>query len=234
MKKQNSYTLIAAAILMSFAACKSTSTSPNGGTTTITIPGTGSFFVTVSEDRDSTGMLMSSDTSTDVFQQTGLAIYGKTNVVQVVTMKDGIAMDTGYIHYESNGDVSSYAGSNGAVFPGQSGWMMFPFASQGTVSSTFDTTVSGFLLHGVITLKGAGSGSVTIHGKPFSTEKVNMTVTTSTNFGGQTISQTITATMQFAPELGDVVRTDQPSTRNPVNGAMEDANVQFVVDYLLK
>jgi hypothetical protein len=203
-------------------SCKS-STSP--GTTMATVPGVGSFFITYVVNRDSTNAITSTDTEKDTFVRTGQSLFGKTNVAVVVsTTTDPAISDTDYIHYESNGDVSV-----NAVIDINAGWMLFPFASQGSMK-VGDTSGVGF--HVTATVAGAGQGSVTIKGQSVPTETVTLTKVTYDTIAGHVYTETNVQTYQFAPSLGWLVETDAPAERNP-NGSLSLSSHDIVIDYKL-
>ncbi len=234
MKKLHFNLLLLSVAGLLIGGCK-TSTSPSNSS--ITTPGAGSYFVNVSQSKDTMGMITSSDTSTDNVVQTGLAFSGKTNVMEVITTNSDGSHDTNYFHYESNGDVSVYAASSSTGFgtlPTNNGWITIPFASQGTTTSSSDTTIDGYPFHVNFTVAGAGSGSVTIKGKSFSTENAKMTIAMSGSVFGQAINMSTATTLQFAPSLGYVVATNTPGTRNPITGTMQPSNQSMTIDYSLK
>ncbi|HET6400837.1 MAG TPA: hypothetical protein VFH95_05490 [Candidatus Kapabacteria bacterium] len=230
------FLILLGAVVM--AGCR-TSTSP--GTSTgmpITPPNAGSYFVLVSTYTDSTGAYLSSDTETETFEQTGFTIAGKTNVDKLVDSYSFQFSDSGYIHYESDGDVS-------ALWPGDSAlgifgtWITYPFGTQTTVTATIDTTFFGNATHMVLTLSGAGTGSTTIKGQAFQTEKVTGHIfeISSYSVSGQTYSDTVNSslgTISFAPSLGDVIEENNPGTRDPYTGAMGESDHQIAIDYVLK
>src|SRR6266513_834747 len=88
--------------------CTGCSNSDSPGTkTTIVIPAKGSFFVEYSTITDSSGKLISSDTTVKTIIATGLTVDSKTDVIEFVTTLYGTVIDSSYGHYESNGDIST-------------------------------------------------------------------------------------------------------------------------------
>jgi hypothetical protein len=222
------------------AGCKSTSTSTNGSTTTIVTPGAGSYFTMVDITTDSTGAVVSSDTTVETFVATGLTYGGKTNVIELIDSQDGIPTDTGYLHYESDGDVSTYVPSSEEFFGSVSGWWTIPFSSQQKVTIKGDTASNGTSESLSIIFQGAGSGSITIMGQSVYEEKVSSILddTVMETLAGRTIySDTTTenlGTSSFAPSLGEEVESSTPGTRDPITGVMGNSDHHFVINYVLK
>ena len=218
--------LVAAATLSS---CTSKTTSVNGppGTSTFGIPGAGSFFTVQNSTTDSNGILTVNDPSTDFVVKSGLSINGKTNVVLVVSSPSS---DTNYLHYESNGDVSTYAPNNGFSLTA-SGWLTYPFGSQTTTTFTHDTVDgNGFAVHDAFTIAGSGTGIDTIKGKTFVVQKATIS---STETSKGVTSTGLLIILDYAPSLGYVVKSEQPGGRDP-SGFFQDAQHSIVIDYLVK
>jgi hypothetical protein len=226
-KLSNKHFIFFAFVLTVFLGSCKTTTSPNSGTT-VTVPGVGSFFVTYDESRDSTNAVTSADTSTDTFVQKGLSVFGKTDVEEVLFKNSSSSStpDTGYIHYESNGDLSVYEKMSGL----NSGWIVYPFGSQGSIKVA-DTSGVGY--HVTATAVGAGQGSVSIKGQSFTTEKVTLTILSSDTTPTQIYNETSVQTIQFAPALGWVVESDSPASRNSFDGSLGDSAHDIIIDYKL-
>jgi len=215
------------------AGCKSSSTSPNGSTTLV-MPNAGSYYVTVDIETDSTGTLVSSDTTTTTVAQTGLPIYGKTNVLELVEDTSGVPEDTVYIHYESNGDVSYHSTPNPELFGELAGWEIFPFASQQQQTLTADTTEDGETANFTETFLGAGSGTITINGQQFSEQNITGSLKIIETGILYNDTSTSTGTESFAPSLGYLVESRNPGTRDPSTGMMGNSDHSYVIRYLLK
>jgi hypothetical protein len=225
-----SYFSLFLAGILAFAGCKSSSTSPNGSGG-IVIPNAGSYFTLVDLQFDSTGALVGSDTIIETFLQTGLSIYGKTNVAEVMDSSKGFQTGIGYYNYESDGDVSAYGNS----ITGSPEWMVYPFGSQQPQQTNGDTTTLEGSESYALTINGAGSGTTTIAGTGFSTEKVTVngniiitksgvTDTVSGNFGTETL----------APSLGEIVDVTIPAERDPNTHILGTSQHEFVIGYMLK
>jgi hypothetical protein len=207
---------------VALAGCKS-STSPSSPSSNITMPNAGSYFVTASVETNSTGAIVSSDTTTDSFIQTGLNYDGKTNVDMIYETQAGVVTDTAYLHYESNGDLSVYSTGGASLF---SGWITYPFASQGTNNINGDTVIMGENTQINLSLSGGGNGTSTIMGQSVAVEKVNLS-------GTITIPQVDTvqignSTTSFAPSLGYVVETASAAT------SVSNATHGYVIKYVIK
>ncbi|HET6400836.1 MAG TPA: hypothetical protein VFH95_05485 [Candidatus Kapabacteria bacterium] len=214
------------------AGCKS-STSPGSSSSTIVPPKAGSYFIVETTTTDSTGAV-SRDTQTDVVAQTNLTIYGKTGVTEVL---DSIAfgIDTEYLRYESNGDVSTYQTFGDLSIP--SLWVTLPFASQ--TSTSWVNANASFALysngHITETTTGAGSGNATVNGQSLQTEKANLntSITDTTTFPSYAVSSTsLGITFSFAPSLGYVVESDEPAYRS--DGYLNPSTHGQLIGYSLK
>jgi hypothetical protein len=223
------YVILLAGVLI--AGCKSSSTSPNGSGGSTVIPNAGSYFIIANLQFDSTGAIISSDTTVETFFATGLTIYGKTNVAELIDSSNGQVTDTAYINYESDGDVSAF-GNNIA---GSSDWWLYPFASQQSQTINGDTSYSGVAEKYTFTFSGGGSGNASILGKDFSTEKVNLNGKIIASFLG--VTDTVSGsfgTISFAPSLGEVVDETTPAMRDPITHAQGTSSHDFVIRYVLK
>ncbi len=245
MRNTNQTLRVLAAFVMAIAltvivGCHSTTTSPNDGGSTIVRHGAGSYFIMERVTRDSTGAIVSTSTTKEMFVATGLTIYGKSDVIALLdSSMSGWSVDTSYIRYESNGDVSSYVRPGSLpINGGTSPWITIPFGSQQSVTWLRYDTVSQFsAAHERATFAGAGSGSVTIKGQTFSTENVVSSITlTDTTFGptNNVFNSSSSSTIFFAPALGDIAAEDQPATRDPMSGQMGTSSHGQVVDYHLQ
>jgi hypothetical protein len=212
------------------AGCKSTSTSPSGSTTVV-IPNAGSYFTLVNVQFDSTGEMVESDTIVETFLQTGLSIYGKTNVVEVIDSSNTYVTAGAYYHYESDGDVSVY----GNIITGSPGWMLYPFGSQQPQQTSGDTIENGISESYALTISGAGSGSTSIAGTGFSTEKITVNGNIIVSRSGilDTISGNF-GTEAFAPSLGELVDETTPAERNYLTQKLGTSSHEYVIGYVLK
>ena len=202
--------------------CKTSSTAHNGSTTTtpsgITAPGEGSYFITFHQDIDSTGKITSSWTDTETVYLTGLPLFGKTNVMELLTKK-GTSTYTyngvEFLNYESNGDVTSDSSINseGSAsilmgWNGTDGPITYPFASQSPKTYTLDTIVNNNgkndTSHLTLKFVGSGNGSTGINNQAVPTENVTMTATYTYNNSN---NATETIVISFAPSLGVIVET---------------------------
>jgi hypothetical protein len=225
-----SYFSLFVAGAIAFAGCKSSSTSPNGSTAVV-IPNAGSYFVIVNLHLDSTGAIVESDTTVETFVATGLYFAGKTNVVEVTDSSNGYVTNTGYYHYESDGDVSVF----GNYITGAPTWTTYPFGSQQPQPINGDTTANGVSESYALTISGAGSGSSSIAGKGFSTEKITVDGKIIVSESG--ITDTVTGnfgTEAFAPSLGELVDETTPAIRNPISHALGTSFHEFLISYMLK
>jgi hypothetical protein len=227
-KLSNKYFLLFGVLFTAaFLGSCSSSTTP-GSNSSITVPGVGSTFIMDNQTLDSNNVVLSSDTSTETFAKTGQSMFGKSNVVELVDSHNGGGSDTTYVNYESNSDISIYISN----FPGNgmNAWWTIPFASQST-AKLFDSTASG--IHVTVTVAGAGQGTLTINGQSVSTEKATLTMAESDTVAGVVVSMSSVTTAQFAPSLGEIVETDNPATRNLINGQLGTAKHEVVLSYTL-
>ena len=210
---------------LTFSSCLSSSTGPNSGSETLqTPPGVGSIFVYHQWYIDTSGMIAGSeryDTMTII--ATGISFAGKHNVTQIV-----LATDTGYLNYESNGDISMYRGSDG--YPGgRSGWLTVPLSSKSTQSFTYiDSVDFGNGVHHVSTESSSytGAQNIVLAGHTFNAKTTRYVVTEDALIYDN-------ETDWFDSQTGICIKIDMPPIRP--NGTSFDDGAQWVlVSYNLK
>ena len=217
------------AVIILVSGC-SNSSSPGSSVTTIVIPAKGSWFITVSTGKDSTGQVIYSDTLTETIIATGLTVDNKTDVLEFTSQSHGLGPDTSYGHYESNGDVSRrpiHGGLHSYIAP--TGWFVLPVGSQS--STSFDTTEGA--TDNTSTLAGAGSGSFTIKGKTFSTEKASLITVLKYPARPGVKDTVIFDIISFAPGIPWTTTEDDQATRDPYSGALGTSVHKELVDYNL-
>jgi hypothetical protein len=226
------------AACIAFAGCKS-STGPSGGSLVIgpnVVPGIGSTYLYLEEYRDSSGVWHFNDTLHLVIMDTGLSVQGKTNLLKVrqwsVPDNDLFYADE-YWHYELNGDVNVYTDMRYLYYP-QSAWSLYPFATQqASTFSYYDTAYTGNTMRIDTTndvMSGGGTGSFTLNGHTFATEKVLLTYHGNSTLG----TSSFTGTTQFAPQLGQIVAQDYSSYYNAIIGRSLFAHRRTLISYELK
>lgn len=241
--KLRSHLLIAALAvgLAGLTGCKSDSTGPdnNSNTDPIAAPKTGSTYTFNSYKTDSTGKKVtgSDETVTYTVISNNLTLGGKSNVVFVVS--DRTEADSGYIHYESNGDVMIYQGSP-EVGAASYSWIKLPFVSRSTenvtlIDSTFnDPDFSG---HVKVTSQTTGTGTekLTVGSEQLTANKATWKLDVTLPFFGVPITVTSTSTFSFVPKLGFWAKqeTKQSGGLSGI-GASSSGQVDILTSYTLK
>ena len=227
---------------LALAGC-SNSTSNNNPVTVppVVMPGSGSWWLQVSQYHDSTGALTESDTTLSTVLDTGLSLSGKTSVLRIrhdnhynyITSSQHI-IDTGYIRLETNGDLSKYQ-----LFGSLSGqWFTEPFGSQNTIHVFSRSLSEGGPDSSDAAIAGAGTGSFTLKGRTYVTTKISFTDRSKDSLKNTTawsnwIQLQLLETVQFSPEIGTVVIIDEPAYRNQ-SGALSKSLHGEIVDFQLK
>jgi hypothetical protein len=219
------------------AGCKS-STSPNSVAVPKTVvPGPGSWWKSVQQTFDTSGVLSRTDSSLVTVLDTGVMIYGATSVHRlqsIYTSGGSQSLDTFYRHYEANGDYSTYQHLPSPSSPGQ--WIRLPYGSQGTLRIT---TTPGPRLDDQpridsieTTFSGAGTSSFTIKGHTYTTTQIRFTwrerAITAAWFSINEVE-----TLEYAPELGFGVRSNIPAYHDDA-GKFQGAYHSELVDFELK
>ena len=233
-------------ILFAFAALVISSCSSSTGPVTIpsTVhPGPGSWWLKVSQYHDSTGALTEADTSTTTVLDTGLSLYGKTSVLRLqfdsrynyITSSQHF-IDTGYLHYEANGDYSNYQTPNSSI---AGGWFTLPYGSQGSLHVLSRNSFEGAVDSVDAIFAGAGTGSFTLKGRTYVTTNIRFTERTKDSLSNGTawsnwVESQLLETAQFSPEIGVTVIGDEPAYRESGNGALSKSYHSKLVDFQIK
>jgi hypothetical protein len=229
---------IALILLFSFAACnKSNPVGP--GSSSGVQPKIGSSFTYFEYSIDTTtGQVVpgSTDTSVETVAKTGMSYSGKSNVTMVVSSSI-YGLDTSYINYESNGDISSVF-SLGFMGSGSS-WITIPVASKATNTiALYDTTT--YLL-GVptetkasLTASFVDNETVMVGSQSLSVEKIELLVTGTTTTLGVTQTQNIASYGYYAPSIGYIVKSLTPSFVDVTTGTKQEGNGSTLLSYILK
>ena len=127
-------------------------------------PHVGTWFVLGTWDADTSGnKLKMIRTRVGYVAETGMAIYGKTNVVR---FQDDSTESSDYVNYESNGNISVWD-------PYRQHWMTLPVATQNAIADSWsDTTFGGFLHKVVQTHTYAGREDIVLANHRFSAVKI--------------------------------------------------------------
>lgn len=207
-------TLALLPILAMLAGCST----PDAPDPLIKSPGTGSSFTYKSHLKDSTGQKdpKSEQTLLNTVGPTGLTYEGKSNVVSFI---EGV--DTSYVVYEGNGDVTAYQPELTLpspqmpflIIPGR--WVTFPFGTKNPVAVPgYSTTTTLPMIPVPVTINVTGTTSY------IGTENLQIgTETIATQKGLLTINSTVSSliasgpvtsidTFWFAQKLGVFVKED--------------------------
>ena len=139
---------------------------PTGpGSTSVTVPKTGSVFIYKAWELDSNGVQVPGTVifDTERVLATGLQYEGKSNVSEMISQGKPV-----YISYESNGDISIFY-QGGSSAGSRSGWQTMPVASKSPTTMTeFDTTYpNGSIDRHDLTITYTGESNVNLAGQTF-------------------------------------------------------------------
>jgi hypothetical protein len=197
------------------AGCKSNSTSPNAGTSSYG-PKVGTYYILQNISTDSTGKVISIDTTKEEVVATGVTIYGASDVVEIADSSSaGWSKDTAYFRYLSDGDVSAYIHVSTSD---PSGWFTYPFATQTAVTwFTVDTALPGLSIHDTAGVVGGGFANIyeIIDGINYTwnTEKVTLSESLNHSSGGDLFSESWEETFYYFPGQWYVIEKYRPGFR---------------------
>jgi hypothetical protein len=219
-------------VLLAAAGCSSSTTPPSNNNTNaaFTKPKMGSTFTDsmYTKDTNLVDVQASGTTNTYTVIDTNHTVGAVTNVWVFAS-----PTDTLFTHYESNGDLSTYASFGAGSFIVGSEWVTLPFATQsnGTI-----TTFKGFVLDTVTisgTTKGAGFETVVVGSQSLAIKKATITVdAASASAAGGHIPGTVNAS--YAPSIGYVTRQEQTTTGSAAGFPLTGGSTRFLISYTLK
>lgn len=182
-----------------FTACNNDTTS-TPTTPSSTKPGVGSQFISQTIELDSTGSPVIGSESYDTTRviQTGLTVNGKTNALEMFDSYNDGSMDTVYLRYEDNGDVSTLS-------PGDNGWTTYPFGSKQTSTRTVDTNFDGMPVTMTEKIEYNGTETLTIAGKSLSAQKLKLTLTSA----NPALPINATQNVWYVPSIGMIAKTQE-------------------------
>jgi hypothetical protein len=177
-----------------FGCSSSNSTTPPSGTGG---PGVGSTF-TVYYSTDNTNQL---DSTTYIVSNADTACHGKTNVLELlqVVLPGQTVPDPQFFAFESSGDVS--------VWPQPSlsaNWFTLPYATHTHTASAWEPDHGDSLLT-IADADSPATGSVTISGTPYPTQRVKVTVL-------HDVGDTTVYHYEWSPDLHFLVKKDQDAS----------------------
>ncbi len=227
--------VLAFAAIVTQTGCKSSSTS--GPPSTSTHPKVGSTFTYENISRDTTGAVVSRDTSVQRFVQTGVQIGGFNDAIEVIeTLQDGTT-DTIYFRYLANGDIASYSPTND--LHNLIDWLTFPITSHSPQNFVMDTTIT----EGPVTIHDTLSFAFTYsrtESFTVGTTSLSCTVITATFMdrnmtiqGSEQVPSASTAITEFsfAPTIGWAAHTNDIS--NVSDGSRQELNESRLIAYTL-
>ncbi|MFN8361806.1 MAG: hypothetical protein U0264_18005 [Candidatus Kapaibacterium sp.] len=232
MFKQLAFVLVSVMLL---ASCSKDSTPTGTNTVTYVQPKAGSIFVFETYNTDTTSNLpiaSSRDTARHTFLQTALSFMGKTNVSKI-TKVSTFFMDTTYLNYESNNDVSTFVPDTAS-----GKWITFPYSSKTPLSFTaFEGTFDIFgimtTVKSVATITYSNETTMTVKGSSLSVLKFKQDIVTTSTAGGVSTTNTQNGFIYIAPSLGYVVKIEQlPYVSS--SGDKLQGQVENLIDYTLK
>ncbi len=212
---RTSFFLIVLCIVV-IAGCKSTTTSPNASTFSRG-PAVGTYFILQDTYTDSTGNVISTDTTKELVVATGVTIYGESDVDEIADSSSaGWSKDTAYFRYLTDGDVSTYIHSSTAD---PSGWFTYPFATQ-TAANWFsvDTTLPGIIINDTAQVVGGGFANITdtVNGNVFTytdAEQVTLSESLNHSSGGILYSESWSEAFYYWPSGLYILETYLPGFR---------------------
>jgi hypothetical protein len=201
--------MIALVAVSTFVGCNDNPESPDG--TEVTVPDEGSTYTYSEYKVDAAG------TKDDTTEQSvvatvvdsDLTIGGKSNVVMISETFQNGKMDTAYVIYESNGDVSLFLRPGDEVGLDRI-WVTIPFASHSAKSFTLNDTivVSGIMTPASFTIgtKWIVDETVTINGAVMDAWVGQIDVSGTV---GSTAPTNSTLEIYFVPEIGYFFRQNK-------------------------
>lgn len=176
----------------------------------------------------------SRDTTVATFMQVGKSLFGKTNVSMIIT-EDRNGVDTSYLNYEANGDVSMGLDPGS----GQMVWITVPVSSRVPQSFSFtDTVVDGRdTAYRTVTwsVTYLATESMVVKGQTLSVEKCQSTASIDvTVVGSPAIRASVSQYSYYAPSIGYIVKTDVPVQYSPFDRTKEPGQATTLIDYELK
>ena len=205
--------MIALVSIGTFVGCSDDPEAPDG--TDVSVPKEGSTYTYTEYDLDDQGNKIDT-TEVEVVatvEQTGLSVAGKTDVLEFSDEYEDGTIDTGYVAYESNGDMSMLL-SFDDVEDIDPIWVTIPFGSKTAKSYAINETIPDGLggmdsINLTINTKYLREETATIQGETMDVWVGEMEVTGSLPgiFGG-TIEVNVTSEVYFVPEIGYVYKTD--------------------------
>jgi len=231
MFKYLSFVLV---FVMLLASCSKDSTPTGTNTVTYVQPKAGSVFVFDSYNTDTTTNLPvgTRDTVRHTFLQTAMSYVGKMNVSKISKVST-FFMDTTYLNYESNNDVSTFVPDTAS-----GKWITFPYSSKTTLSFTaFEGTFDVFgvmtVVKSVATFTYNSDATMTVKGTSLSVLKFKQDLVTTSTALGVSTTTTQNGFVYIAPSLGYVVKTETlPSVSS--TGDKLQGQVETLIDYTLK
>lgn len=226
--------MIALVSIGTFVGCSDDPEAPDG--TEVNVPKQGSTYTYTEYELDDEGNKIDT-TEVEVVatvEQTGLSIGGKTGVLEFSdTYEDG-TIDTSYVAYESNGDMSvllSFEDVEGV----EPIWGTIPFGSKTAksyaINDTVDDPVIGMIVVDMaIDTKYLREETASVQGETMDVwvGEVKITGTATAAVGG-TININSTGEIHFMPEIGYVYKTDDTSS----GFGFSSRTIRMLVSYVL-
>lgn len=231
------YSLTALAALFLFG-CKTSTEPSTENPVSVVHPAVGSSYTYHSTTKDSSGATTDQSDYTQTVTAVNVAVAGRTDAIQLEATNSS---EPSYYAIQSNGDVMVYMGDPTGMSDAPTTWVKLPFSGGAGSSVTLaDTTGDlfgiGLQVHMVLSLTttSAGSEAITTAGKTFNARKAKMSVKIQMTIAGQTSTTSIDQYAWLAPEIGNLVKTDQPSYRDPSTGAASDSQTDILTSYTVK
>jgi hypothetical protein len=120
-------------------------------------------------------------------------------------------------------------------------WVRLPFSGgTGMTATLFDSTADffdiGLPIHMVTRMSttSAGSESITTAGSTFNTRKAKIASTVQMTATGMNVSSTDESYFWLAPTIGNLVKIESPSSKDPMTDETSDSKIDILTSYSLK
>ncbi len=222
--------ILLSVVIVSQWGCDSDSVTEPTTTVKTSPPKAGSTFTFNQVRLDSLGRKISGSdvTHTDSVAETGISIYGKSNVMMTVVGSFGIKK---YYNFESNGDISEYVDYSDTP-PLRSFWVTYPIQSIGAKTYTLiDTTVTVSGISSRITSKAIvsyeGSSRLPIYDSSLTMIKIKTVGVNTVTSSVQNRTDSLIAYYYFAPSIGYIAKyREEPSS---FGDGLEQTLISFVL-----
>lgn len=209
--------------------CDSDSAENSSALPTTLPPMTGSVYIYGRVDLDPLGRIISGSESTysDSVAETDMTLYGKMNVMRIVSSTSGDR----YFNFEANGDISEYQD----FAPFNPVWVTYPIQSKASQSIIIaDTTIliagQSTYFSSKINLTYEGISSMPIYDSSLVLAKTKVQAIINVVSPIQNQNDTINAYFYFSPSIGYIAKTEEDAITGSVqSNAAKSTLVSFTL-----